>query len=260
MSMDRREFLKKAAMAAAATMAGKWALQALAAETEELGPHEPLGAKPGVKRWAMVIDLRKCGATTGCTKCIEACHATHNVPSIPDERHEIKWIWKEKYEHAFAEQISPYTEDQMKGREVLMLCNHCDSPSCVRVCPTQATFRRDDGIVMMDWHRCIGCRYCMVGCPYGSRSFNFSDPRKFIKKQTADFPTRAQGVVEKCTFCAERIDKGQQPACVEACTLQGMFFGDLNDPNSSVRQLLKANHSLRRKPEIGNAPQVYYLV
>lgn len=262
MNMDRRVFLKLAGMAAASTLAGQWALQALAADKAELvGPHDALPGKPGTKRWAMVIDLRKCGSNAGCDSCIAACHLTHNVPEMDNPKHEMKWIWTEDYEDAFHTQKSHYTEKAMEGKKVLMLCNHCDSPPCVRVCPTKATFKRNsDGIVMMDWHRCIGCRYCMVACPYGSRSFNFVEPRPHLKEITREFPTRARGVVEKCTFCEERIDEGRLPSCVEACSYGAMFFGDLNDEKSQVRELLRGSHSIRRKPELGTEPQVYYLV
>ena len=140
---------------------------------------------------------------------------------------------------------------------MLVFCNHCDNPPCVRVCPTQATWKRDDGIVMMDWHRCIGCRYCMAACPYGSRSFNWEDPRPHIKEPNPDFPTRTKGVVEKCTFCDERLDKGQPPACVEACPEKALVFGDLNDPDSEVRRLLRSRFALRRKAGLGTSPEVY---
>jgi len=113
---------------------------------------------------------------------------------------------------------------------------------------------------MMDWHRCIGCRYCMVACPYGSRSFNWADPRPYIARLSPDFPTRSKGVVEKCTFCYERLEKGQSPACVEACTEKAMAFGDLEDPRSEVRRLLEARYGIRRRPELGTQPEIYYLV
>ena len=140
-----------------------------------------------------------------------------------------------------------------------MLCNHCDNPPCVRVCPTKATWKREDGIVMMDYHRCIGCRFCMAGCPYGSRSLNWRDPRPFIKKITKEFPTRERGVVEKCNFCSERLAKGLIPACVEACKEKVLVFGDLEDPNSEVRGLLKSHYTIRRKPQLGTRPQIYYI-
>jgi Fe-S-cluster-containing dehydrogenase component len=103
-----------------------------------------------------------------------------------------------------------HTSEEMDHRPFLVLCNHCENPPCVRACPTQATFKREsDGIVLMDFHRCIGCRFCMAACPYGSRSFNFRDPRPFIEEHQQSIPTRMKGVVEKCNFCAERLAVGE---------------------------------------------------
>jgi molybdopterin-containing oxidoreductase family iron-sulfur binding subunit len=129
------------------------------------------------------------------------------------------------------------------------------------VCPTGATWKREeDGIVMMDLHRCIGCRYCMAACPYGARSFNWVDPRPHVADLNPDFPTRTQGVVEKCNFCSERLAKGQLPACVEACTEKALMFGDVNDPKSEIRQVLAKSYTLRRRAELGTGPNVYYLI
>jgi len=130
----------------------------------------------------------------------------------------------------------------------------------VRVCPTQATWKRDDGIVDMDWHRCIGCRYCMAACPYGSRSFNWMDPRRYIQHPNAEFPTRTKGVVEKCTFCTERLVAGRLPGCVEACPEKALVFGNLADPHSPIRELLAKRQHLRRRPELGTGPAVFYIV
>ena len=142
-----------------------------------------------------------------------------------------------------------------------MLCNHCQNPPCVKVCPTQATWKREeDGVVMMDWHRCIGCRYCMVACPYGARSFNWKDPRPLLKKIRAEFPTRSKGVVEKCTFCEERLAQGKRPACVAACPGKAMTFGDIGNAKSGVRKLLASRFSIVRKPELGTGPRIYYLL
>ena len=211
-------------------------------------------------RLAVVLDLRKCVSQLGCTKCIEACDKTHNIPDFGDSKDEVKWIWKEPYENAFLDQENFYLTDQFRNKMIPVFCNNCNNPPCVEVCPTQATYQRPDGIVMMDWHRCIGCRYCMAACPYGSRSFNWRDPRPFIKDINPDYPTRMKGVVEKCTWCDERVDQGLLPLCVEACPVKAMTFGNLNDPNSDVRQLLKDNFSVRRKPGLGTSPEVYYLV
>ena len=141
----------------------------------------------------------------------------------------------------------------------IVMCNHCQDPPCVRVCPTKATFQRDDGIVLMDFHRCIGCRFCMAACPYGSRSFNFQDPRPFIKRENPDFPTRTKGVVEKCNFCAERLAVGKLPYCSEASG-GAMIFGDVDDAGSDIRKVLRSRYSIRRKPNLGTGPQIYYLV
>jgi Fe-S-cluster-containing dehydrogenase component len=210
------------------------------------------------KRWAMVVDMGKCRG--GCRDCIEACHRVHNVPDFRNPKDEIKWIWKEPLKAVFPEQEHPYLEEPLQEKPVMVLCNHCDNPPCVRVCPTQATFKRPDGIVMMDYHRCIGCRFCVAGCPYGARSMNFRDPRPFIKETNPEFPTRTKGVVEKCNFCVERLARGLLPACVEACKEKALIFGDLENPEAQVREIVRSRFTLRRRPELGTHPQVYYLL
>lgn len=218
-------------------------------------------ARPGEgRRWAMAIDLRACLKETGCTACVEACHRAHNVPAIPEARHEVKWIWREGFAHAFPDQESEHLAEHLAQAQVPVFCNHCEHPPCARVCPTEATWRRADGVVMMDWHRCIGCRYCVAACPYGARSFNFVDPRKHLAGVDPSFPTRTRGVVEKCTLCSERLDRGGIPACVESCPDRALVFGDLNDPGSPVRQALRSRYALRRKAGLGTHPAVYYLV
>jgi Fe-S-cluster-containing dehydrogenase component len=215
-------------------------------------------APPLATRWGMAIDVGKCARLDGCQKCIQACNSLHNVPAIPDRNHEIRWIWKEPFEDAFRAQTDPYMKTV--AAPVMVLCNHCDNPPCVRVCPTQATWKRPDGIVAMDWHRCIGCRYCVAACPYGSRSFNWVDPRPYIHGQNPDFPTRTKGVVEKCTLCSERLAVGRLPACVESCPEKAIVFGNLADPRSDIRELLRSRYHTRRKPELGTAPNVFYIV
>ncbi len=214
------------------------------------------------RKFGLVVDMQKCWeeGRPGCQDCILACHQAHNVPAIGDPADEIKWIWTEPYENVFYSQKHPYTGEGLKGKSFLVLCNHCQNPSCTRVCPTKATFKREDGIVMMDFHRCIGCRYCMAACPYGARSFNFRDPRPFIPEVNPAFPTREKGVVEKCTLCAERLAEGLPPACVEACQANVLVFGDLEDPDSAVRRILRSNNTFRRKPELGTEPNVYYIL
>lgn len=174
---------------------------------------------------------------------------------------QVMWLFLEPYENAFPDQSHGLVGDGCAGQMFLLLCNHCENPPCVRVCPTQATFKREeDGIVMIDYHRCIGCRFCMAACPYGSRSFNFRDPRPFIEKINPEYPTRRRGVVEKCNFCQERLKKGRLPACVEACKTGALTFGDLSDPHSDVSRRLAESPHMRRKPDLGTGPSVYYIL
>jgi molybdopterin-containing oxidoreductase family iron-sulfur binding subunit len=261
MGVNRRGFLKAAGLTALGLAGGKAGFELMTGE-EALASAKKRDTSG--QRWAMLIDLRKFTAATART-VQQACHATHNVPTFDTDtdegkRWQIKWIWTEEYDHTFPDQEHHYIADPVKESGVPVLCNHCDNPPCTRVCPTQATFRRDDGIIIMDWHRCIGCRYCIAACPYGSRSFNWVDPRPYIDNIDPKFPTRMIGVVEKCTFCDERLAKGLKPACVEACKNGEMYFGDINKATDEIRAVLKQRFSIRRKPGLGTQPEIYYLV
>jgi len=255
----RRGFLKVAG-AAAIGLGARPVLDAIASRVPQAVPVPPAPALTA-RRWAMVVDTRRCLRERGCRECVAACHSKHNVPDFGNPKDEVKWIWKEDFEHAFPDEGHEFQAAELRGQDMLLLCNHCDSPPCVRVCPTQATWRREsDGLVMMDMHRCIGCRYCMAACPYGSRSFNWRDPRTHIARIDETYPTRTRGVVEKCTFCEERLSRGLMPACVEACPARAMAFGDLEDAGSEVRVLLASHVSIRRRQGLGTQPEVYYLV
>ena len=263
MNTSRRSFLKVAGLSAFALSSGMAGLAGTAgAARAQIAPgrYEKGGHALTAKRWAMVIDTRLFRGPEDYEPLIEACHKVHNVPHSPGNQ-DIKWFWLDKYEHVFPDDMNAHINDKTRQASYPLLCNHCTNPPCVRVCPTQATYRMEDGIVAMDYHRCIGCRFCMAGCPYGARSFNFVDPRKYLSNPVPNpaFPTRMIGVVEKCTFCAERLAAGQMPACVEAAGGK-ILFGDLEDPNSTVRQALAANYSIRRKPNLGTQPGVYYLI
>jgi Fe-S-cluster-containing dehydrogenase component len=261
MDSSRRRFLKMAGIAAVG-LGTQPVIQAVAADASH-------GTQPSVrksskallaKHWAMVIDTRKLQHEEDIEPLIEVCHAIHNVPHFENKNHEIKWIWETHYHNAFPDNANAHQSEEIHHRPFLVLCNHCQNPPCVRACPTHATFKREsDGIVLMDFHRCIGCRFCMAACPYGSRSFNFRDPRPFIEEQNKAFPTRMMGVVEKCNFCAERLAVGEQPACVEASN-GAIVFGDLDDPDSEVREVLRHNFTIRRKQSLGTEPCVYYIV
>jgi Fe-S-cluster-containing dehydrogenase component len=248
MKFSRRDFLKVAGCSLALFSAEPLALTTANAE----------GTVGKGRRLALVIDLAGCGKKEKCRDCINACHRVHNVPHFDNPKDEIKWIWTAPFNEVFPESAGAEESGSNRG-PALVLCNHCDKPPCVSVCPTKATFRRPDGIVMMDYHRCIGCRYCMAACPYGARSFNWRDPRPAIGTVDPIYPTRTRGVVEKCNFCDERLAKGLLPACVEACKDKLLIFGDMNDPKSDVRRALAGRLVLKRKPGLGTGPNVYYL-
>ncbi len=273
MGIDRREFLVKAAgLSTIIGLGGTSAFQLLkpgeleasetAAKAQGHGEGDSATTKPLGIRYGMVIDMSK---NEDWQACIDACHREHNVPKVGNPKEEIKWIWTETYEHTFPTQNPEFVREEFEKIPFLVLCNHCDQPACVRVCPTKATYKQADGIVNMDMHRCIGCRFCMAGCPFGARSFNWREPRTYFKGKEGEmnpkYPTRERGVVEKCNFCAERAPfKEKLPACVEKCKNGGIVFGDLNDTNSEIRRILRTKSTIRRAPEAGTFPSVFYVV
>lgn len=200
----------------------------------EYGVQEP-GTKgvPGTKRYAMVIDLRKC---IGCMSCVVACKAEYGVP-LGVWRTWVKVADKGKY-------------PTVKRIFMPRICNHCDYPICVRNCPTQATYKHKDGFVLQRYNRCIGCRTCMVACPYNARHFIPS------KRTDMNLPHE---VVDKCTFCIHRVKRGLVTACVQACVGGARIFGDLNDPNSEVAKLVATQPVTVLKPELGTSPSVFYI-
>ncbi len=260
MDESRRNFLKIAGAGAVGAAVGMPLLKA-AVTSEQVAPW-PGGVT--ARRWALAVDIRRCSAPEVQRACAEVCHAAHNVPHVADARHQVKWIWSTEFERAFPDQKIPLVRDELRKNSVLVLCNHCERPPCVRVCPTGATFKRKDGIVMMDMHRCIGCRYCIAACPYGARSFNWEDPAAYLPGERNDYPHRTKGVVEKCTLCVERLARGLEPACVEVANrLAGpgaMYFGDITDATSPLVRALRERPSIRRKPVLGTEPHVFYLL
>lgn len=243
--MDRRRFIEKSGVALAGTT-GVLGLPLLTGCAVE---NRGTGSELSRRRWGMVIDLSQC--PDDCTACLDACRNENNVALHGDERWDIHWIRKVN--------VSDEESHAHDEKPVLLMCNHCDNPPCAQVCPVQATYKREDGIVVVDHHRCIGCRYCMIACPYNARYFNYRENPDWPNK---DFPRRSHGVVESCTFCSHRLDHGQQPACVEACRAanhRALNHGDLNDPNSEVARLVAEAPVKRIREDWGTEPKVFYL-
>ncbi len=265
MDVKRRDFLKVAGLSFLAGLGGKAAWELLAPGSLEAAEatYAPHANALTATRWGMVIDMSKF-TPESIKAATTVCHSIHNVPNIGNIKEEIKWIWTEPFQDIFPEMEGGFITEKLEDKPFMVLCNHCFNPPCVRACPTQATFKRaSDGIVMMDMHRCIGCRFCMAACPFGARSFNFWDPRKYLDmtKVNPAYPTRTKGVVEKCDFCAERLAVGEMPACVDAVKGSGaLVFGDVNDKKSEVRKILDENYTIRRKSHLGTQPNVYYLI
>lgn len=257
MSMKRRDFLKITGYGLAGTFLSLTG-GVIVGRGSELLKKMDTSSSEKVK-WAMVIDTRAFQTEEDFNSVILACHRAHNVPDIPDKIREVKWIWKDTFVRGFPTAETKYISDEIKKRPFLLLCNHCDNPPCVRVCPVKATFKRKDGIVMQDMHRCIGCKFCMAACPYGARNYNFYPPREYLRSVNPEFPTRSLGVVEKCIFCYHRLDEGLMPYCVEASKGK-MFFGNLLDDTSEVRKVIAENIILVRKPELGTNPKVFYII
>jgi molybdopterin-containing oxidoreductase family iron-sulfur binding subunit len=256
MGVDRREFIKIGGLVTVAGLGAGVVMDAVAGRNVEASSAPGVEAPAG-KRWGIVMDTTRFTSDESYQRCIDACHSIHNVPLMDNKKDEVKWIWRTPFENAFPSKSHQFVSESIN--DVLVLCNHCENPSCVRVCPTKATFKRPDGIVLMDYHRCIGCRFCMAACPYGARSFNWRDPRPFIAEIDPEFPTRERGVVEKCNMCAERLAQDKQPACVEA-SKGAMVFGDLNDPGSKIRGMLREKHTIQRKAELGTNPSIFFIV
>jgi len=227
-------------------------------------------ATASTHRWGMVIDLDRC---TACAACTVACRQENNIPTFGPE---------EKFDGAHIEWMSMYWDESADGAMPQLLpfpCQQCTDPPCVKVCPVGATYKGTDGITYQIWDRCIGCRYCMVACPYSRRSFNWTEPKwdaVSVQMLNPDVATRPAGVVEKCTFCHHRIkplveqaemekrpvrdeDCQQLTACAAACPADAIVFGDQNDPESKVSELNKSPRRFRVLEELDTGPNVVYL-
>ena len=250
--MDRREFLKAGAVLSAGNACG-YAVPLLTAS--ELNAADGTGGTKGSStkpKWGMVIDVGKC--VPGCNRCMAACKNENNLAVYGNQKWDIRWIRKVNVKRTHPA--------GSKEKSLPLLCNHCEHPPCVLVCPVKASYKRDDGIVIVDYHRCIGCRYCLIACPYNARYFNYKENDNWPNK---DYPKRMHGVSESCTFCAHLVDKatakGEKPvpACVAACKEKALVFGNLNDPDSEISALIASGAARGLREDLGTEPKVYYI-
>ncbi len=228
------------------------------------------------KNWAMVIDQERC---IGCWTCAVGCKVINNEPlgfwwnriltAAPGEVSGRFDALSDPASENIDVPVGTFPEVEMAYLPVA--CQHCDDAPCVKVCPVDATFQRDDGTILIDYERCIGCRYCIAACPYGVRIFNWGEAKRepdFTVGYGRDYrsdgrlvftPDRPVGVVEKCTMCVERIDVGEQPFCVDICPTGARIFGDLNDRSSDVSQLVREGGAAQLLGDLGTDPHVFYL-
>ena len=197
-------------------------------------------------RYGMLIDLKRC---IGCHTCTLACKVENSTkPGI---------FWNRVSD----EELGQYPS--VSRRFLPRLCMHCENAPCVEVCPSSASSRREDGIVLVDYDKCVGCKYCIVACPYGARYFNGEKAgyfgSGFTPQEELGYREHRVGVTEKCTFCVHRVEKGQEPACVQSCPTKARYFGDLDDPNSEVSQLMRSQRGFQLLKELQTNPSVYFL-
>jgi molybdopterin-containing oxidoreductase family iron-sulfur binding subunit len=203
-------------------------------------------------KYAMAIDLGKC---IGCRACAVSCKSNNNLPD---------GIWYNRVEPLGGDEdmvaSGTYPADLILGFQPIA-CQHCDNPPCVAACPVEATWKGEDGIVTQDNELCIGCKLCLDACPYGARSFNDNEPAYQAEHAfgDADAPAHIFQRVEKCTFCANRLARGAEPACMELCLARCRVWGDIDDPSSEVSLYIADKETFLFKEEEGTGPSVYYL-
>lgn len=198
-------------------------------------------------RYGMVIDTKLC---LGCNACTLACKVQNGTP--------LGVFWTQ----VLQKEIGKWPNSNRQFLPVA--CQHCGNPACVEACPTGASYKRADGIVVVDYDKCIGCRYCETACSYGARTFvdkilGYFSEKGLTPYEQVMYAKHQVGVEEKCNFCQELVAKGGTPACVDVCPAYARHFGDLDDPNSEVSRLIAQRHGYQLLPEVGTNPSVYYL-
>ncbi len=202
--------------------------------------------------YGMAIDLQLC---FGCTECAVACKSNNNLPNK-------MWWNRVLTDGGDYPDTAKGTYPQVTMAHYPIGCQHCANPACAKVCPVGATWRDEKtGIVVQDVDKCIGCRMCMGACPYSARTFNWEEPAYAVDFPLGDFdaPKHVAGVVEKCTFCANRLARGEEPACMEHCPGRARYWGDLDDPYSDVSRAIAGRPTVRLLEDKGTEPSVYYL-
>ncbi|MCK6503555.1 4Fe-4S dicluster domain-containing protein [Myxococcota bacterium] len=215
---------------------------------------------PGVS-FGYALNLTMC---IGCRRCAEACHIENNHDRATDNSY-IRVLEIDKGTVNLSRATADYDGPVPKADKYYMpvQCHQCDRPPCVNVCPVEATWKEADGIVVVDYDWCIGCRYCEAACPYHARRFNWTKPQIPAEEINPDQAylsnrIRPQGVMEKCTFCLHRTRRGELPACLEACPTGSRVFGDLNDPASEIRWVLENKRVFVLKEDLGTLPRFFY--
>jgi Fe-S-cluster-containing dehydrogenase component len=222
-------------------------------------PGKPVYYAPqvGDEKWAMVIDVKAC---VGCRKCVYACVRENNIGR--DSGFTYIQVLEMPQGAIDLEQGTVYYDEGGSPDHwyLPVQCMHCAQPTCVYGCPVQATWKEPDGTVLIDYHKCIACRNCMITCPYFARHFNWVEPDVPKNEVNPDVPLEEKaGVVEKCTFCVHRTRNGKTTACTEACPVGARKFGDLNDPDSEVSALLRTRRAFRLKENLGTGPMIWYV-
>jgi molybdopterin-containing oxidoreductase family iron-sulfur binding subunit len=205
------------------------------------------------KRYVMVVDIKRC---IGCHTCAIACKSGNNLPNDV-------W-WNRVLTFGGKDMDTPHGKfPNLQKKYLTLACQHCENPACVKACPAEATYKREDGVVMQDYDKCLGCRLCIMACPYDSvRIYNEDSPEYYMDFPVGDAMVEPQqkGTVSKCNFCVDRIDTGLSPNCVDVCPAKARFFGDVEDPESEVYKLLKANKHTQLLADKGTKPSVYFLI
>lgn len=203
-------------------------------------------------RYGVAIDLSRC---IGCNTCAVACKVSNNLPK------DVWWNVVHTEGRDFADTSKGTYGGEMQLSWLPVNCMHCENAVCEEVCPTGATVKRDDGIVTVDEETCIGCKSCMEACPYDVRRLIENEPEYYLELPIGDPAAKSHkgGTVEKCDFCAGRIDRGEKPACMELCPGRARYWGDLDDPESEVSQFLSGRNATVLLEEEGTSPSVYYV-